>query len=111
MQAERALSEAVVRSEAVVTSAEVFQEILHRHARSGRADAIEATFAALRAVVDTVYPIELADVERARRLLATTPTLSARDALHVAVMQARDIGRIMSFDSAFDGIPGIERVV
>jgi predicted nucleic acid-binding protein len=49
-------------------------------------------------------------VERARRLLATTPTLSARDAVHLAVMQARDVGRILSFDSGFDGIPGIVRV-
>lgn len=50
------------------------------------------------------------NMQRARRLLATTAALSARDALHVAVMQGRDIDRIMSFDSAFDGIPGIETV-
>jgi predicted nucleic acid-binding protein len=57
-----------------------------------------------------IYRIELLDVERARRLVLTTPRLSARDALHVAVMQGRDIGRIMSFDRAFDGIPGIVRL-
>ena len=62
------------------------------------------------AIVDVVYPIERADVERARRLLRTTSRLSARDAVHVAVMQGRDIGRIMSFDGGFDGIPGIERL-
>jgi uncharacterized protein len=60
--------------------------------------------------VDVVYPIERSDVERARRLLRTTPRLSARDAMHVAVMQGRDIGRILSFDAAFDGIPGIVRL-
>ena len=70
----------------------------------------EATFAALRAVVDVVLPIEFADVERARRLLMTTPGLSARDALHVAVMQGHDIGRIMSFDAGFDRISGIHRI-
>ena len=43
-------------------------------------------------------------------LLRTTRTLSARDALHVAVMQGRDIDRILSFDVGFDGIPGIDRV-
>jgi hypothetical protein len=36
--------------------------------------------------------------------------LSARDAIHVAVMQGRDIDRILSFDSGFDGIPGIVRL-
>jgi len=36
--------------------------------------------------------------------------LSARDAIHVAVMQGRDVGRILSFDAAFDGIPGIIRL-
>jgi predicted nucleic acid-binding protein len=64
----------------------------------------------LLGVVDVVYPVERADVERARRLLRTTPRLSARNAVHLAVMQARDIGRILSFDSAFDGIPGVIRL-
>ena len=50
------------------------------------------------------------DVERARRLLRTTPTLSARDAVHIALMQGRDIDRILTFDTGFDGIPGIVRL-
>ena len=36
--------------------------------------------------------------------------MSARDAIHVAVMQGRDIGTVMSFDRGFDGIPGIIRL-
>lgn len=36
--------------------------------------------------------------------------LSARDAIHIAVMQGHDVGRILSFDSVFDGFPGIVRV-
>jgi hypothetical protein len=71
---------------------------------------MDAAFDALLAIVDVVYPVERADVERARRLLRTTPRLSARDALHVAVMQARDVGRILTFDRGFDGIPGIVRL-
>jgi len=43
-------------------------------------------------------------------ILHTTLTLSARDAIHLAVMQGRDIGRILSFDAGFDGIPGIVRL-
>lgn len=108
--ARRALEEAVAAGESLCSDAEVLQEILHRYTAIRRPDDIDPAFDALTGVVDVVYPIERADVERARRLLATTPTLSARDAIHVAVMQGRDIGRILSFDAGFDGIPGIVRV-
>lgn len=101
---------AVAANETLCTSAEVFQEILHRYRAVGRSADIDAAFAALRGLTDVVYPIELTDVERARRLLRTTPALSARDALHAAVMQARDVDRILSFDRGFDGLPGIERL-
>jgi predicted nucleic acid-binding protein len=109
-RAQRALETLARDGERIVTDVEVFQEILHRYHLTGRAEAIDPVFAILRRVVDVVYPIEFDDVQRARRILATTPRLSARDALHVAVMQAHDVGRILSFDRGFDGIPGIERV-
>ena len=108
--ARRALEEAVAAGESLCTNAEVLQEILHRYTAIRRPEDIDPAFDALLAIVDVVYPIERGDVERARRLLATTPRLSARDAIHVSVMQGRDIGRIMSFDSGFDGLPGIVRV-
>ena len=105
--ARRALEEAVAGGESLCSDAEVLQEILHRYTAIRRPDDIDPAFAALTGVVDVVYSIERADVERTRRLLATTPTLSARDAIHLAVMQGRDIDRILSFDAGFDGIPGI----
>ena len=108
--ARRALEEAVAAGQSLCTNAEVLQEILHRYTAIGRRENIDTAFDALLGVVDVVYPIERADVDRARRLLRTSPTLSARDAVHVAVMQGRDIDRILSFDSGFDGIPGIVRV-
>jgi predicted nucleic acid-binding protein len=108
--ARRLLEDAVADGEVLCSDVEVLQEILHRYASIDRRDKIEPAFNSLIAVTDVIYPIELLDVERARRLVLTTPRLSARDALHVAVMQGRDIGRIMSFDRAFDGIPGIVRL-
>jgi predicted nucleic acid-binding protein len=108
--ARRALEEAVAAGESLCTNAEVLQEILHRYTAVGRMDRIDPAFDAVLGVVDVVYPIERTDVERARRLLATAPTLSARDAVHLAVMQARDIGRILSFDTGFDGVLGIVRL-
>ena len=108
--ARRALEEAVAAGESLCTDAEVLQEILHRYTALRRPEGIDAAFDAVLAIVDVVYPIERADVERARRLLRTTPRLAARDAVHVAVMHGRDMDRIMTFDTGFDGIPGIVRV-
>lgn len=108
--ARRALEELVTAAEPLCTDAEVLQEILHRYMTARRADRIDPAFEAVFGVVDVVYPIERADVDRARRLLRTSRGLSARDAIHVAVMQGRDIGRILSFDAGFDGIPGIVRL-
>ena len=36
--------------------------------------------------------------------------VSARDALHLAIMERHRIPRIMSFDPRFAGFPGIERI-
>ena len=108
--ARRALEEAVAAGEALCTDAEVLQEILHRYTAIRRREEIDPAFDAITAVVDIVYPIERADVERARRILATAANLSARDAIHIAVMQGRDIGKILSFDAGFDGLPGIIRL-
>ena len=108
--ARRALEEAVAAGESLCTDAEVLQEILHRYTAVRRPADIDPAFDALLAIVDVVYPIERTDVERARRLLRTTPALSARDAVHIALMQGRDIDRILTFDTGFDGIPGIVRL-
>jgi predicted nucleic acid-binding protein len=108
--ARRALEEAIAGGESLCTDAEVLQEILHRYSAIRRPQDIDPAFDALLAVVDVVYPIERADVDRARRILHTTPTLSARDAVHIAVMQRRDLGQILSFDIGFDGLPGIVRL-
>ena len=109
-EARRAIEDAVAAAEVLCTDAEVFQEILHRYRAVGRSSDIDAAFAALHGIIDVTYPIEYADVDRGRRLLATTPRLSARDAIHLAVMQGRDVGRILSFDTGFDDIPGIVRL-
>ena len=107
----RAIAERAIEArERLVTDAEVFQEILHRYVAIRRPDAIEPCTSALLALVDEVFPIELEDVRRASSLVRASP-LAARDALHVAIMQRHGIDRIMSFDRAFDGIPGLTRLV
>jgi predicted nucleic acid-binding protein len=107
---QRLLERCVAEQERLVTDAEVLQEILHRYAAIARRDAIAPAFEALLSVVDEVFPIELADVERARDVLLAAPQLSARDALHAAVMQRRDVEAILTFDVGFDALPGISRL-
>jgi predicted nucleic acid-binding protein len=108
--ARRILETAIAAGERLVTDAEVFQEILHRYTTIDRRDAIEPAFEVLLEVVDDVLDIGRADVLAAKRLVMTASGLSARDAIHVAVMQRHDIGSIATFDAAFDGIPGIIRL-
>lgn len=104
------LEEAISGGERLVTSAEVLQEILHRYVAIERREAIRPALDAILGVVDEVYPVERADVEKAAEVLAGRLRVSARDALHVAVMTRRRVKRILSFDGGFDGVPGIERI-
>jgi predicted nucleic acid-binding protein len=103
------LERAITDGELLVTDAEALQEILHRYVAIERRDAIEPATAALLGVVDEVFPVERADVERARQIVLGT-RLSARDAVHLAIMRRRGIDRILTFDRAFDGIDGITRI-
>lgn len=107
--ARQLLETAIAARELLVTSAEVLQEILHRFVAINRRDAIQPAFDALLGVVDEVIAIESADVMRAREFVLGMPDLSARDALHAAVMARENIERIMTFDAAFDRVPGISR--
>jgi uncharacterized protein len=107
--ARRLLEDAVADGEVLCTDAEVLQEILHRYVAIRRPDDIDPAFEVLLSIVDVVYPIELADVERARRIVRRTAELSARDAVHLAIMQRHDIDEVLSFDAAFDGVAGIRR--
>ena len=108
--AKRWLEELVSGQERLVTDAEVLQEILHRYVSIERPDAIQPAFDALLGVVDEVFAVDQAAVERAKEIVLGQKGLSARDAVHVATMQIRGISRILSFDRGFDGFPGITRL-
>lgn len=108
--ARRALESCIARSERLVTSAEVLQEILHRYGAIKRRDAIQPAFDTLLGVVDEVFSVGEADVRSAKDLMSGLAALSARDALHVAVMKAHGVDRVMSFDRGFDAVGWLERV-
>jgi predicted nucleic acid-binding protein len=104
------LEQCISEGEKLVTDAEVLQEILHRYVAIQRKDAIQPAFDALLGVVDEVYSVELTDVERAKVILLGGSHVSARDAIHLAVMERHRVKRILSFDTGFDGHPGITRL-
>jgi len=106
----RLLEGVIGRGERLVTDAEVLQEILHRYHAIRRHDAIQPAFDALLRVVDEVHSIELEDVRRARELMSGMLSLSARDAVHVAIMQRHRIMRLLSFDAGFDQVGWLERL-
>ena len=95
----------------LVTDAEVLQEILHRYVAIDRRDAIQPAFDALLAVVDEVLSVNSAAVERAKQIVLEYRRLSARDAVHLSIMEQHGIERILSFDSGFDSFPGVTRIV
>lgn len=108
--ARRLLEHLVSERQRLVTDAEVLQEMLHRYAAIGRREAIQPAFDALLGIVDQVLPVDQAAAERAKEIVLGNSRLSARDALHVAVMERHGIERILSFDAGFDGIPGVARL-
>ncbi len=94
----------------LLTSSEVFQEILHRYISTERRDKIEPAFEVLRSLADEVVPVGEQDVFLAKDLVHAHPSLSARDALHAAVMRRRQIAEIVTFDRGFDKLSGIRRL-
>lgn len=107
--AQRVLERCIAGGERLVTDAEVLQEILRRYVAIKRRDAIQPAFDAVLGVVDEVLPVTLAEVERAKTIVQGWERLSARDALHLAVMERHNITSILSFDTGFDGFPGVSR--
>ena len=110
LDAQRLLERCISERIPMVTDAEVLQEILHRYVAIRRRDAIQPAFDVLLSVVEDVYPVDRRAVERAKTILLERGQLSARDALHAALMEQNGVSRIASFDTGFDSVPWIERV-
>lgn len=100
----------IAAGERLVTDAEVLQEVLHRYAAINRREAIEPVFRVILDVVDDVLAIEKRDVLRAGEIAQNRALLSARDAVHIAIMERHGIESILSFDADFDRWPGLKRI-
>lgn len=60
-------------------------------------------------LVDEVFPIEPENVQKAKTILLGKYGLSAREAIHLAVMEQGGVQRILSFDQGFDPYPNVRR--
>ena len=108
--AQRLLEQLVNSRARLVTDAQVLQEILHRYVAIDRRDAIQPAFDAVLGVVDQVLDVTRTMALRAKEIVMGHRRLSARDALHLSVMEEHSISQILSFDAGFDGYPGISRL-
>ena len=109
-EAQRLLERCIAERARLVTDVEVFQEILHRYVAIKRKDAIQPAFDTLTGVIDETFDVSLRHAQRAKEIVLGQSLLSARDAIHAAVMEAQGIDRILTFDVGFDAIPGLQRV-
>ncbi len=93
----------------ICTSVEVLQEILYRYVGLKRPDLAVEIYDLFSQLCPIVFPVSLADTDRARDLVRTQRGLGVRDAVHAAVMLNNDVKEIATFDEGFDGVPGIKR--
>lgn len=93
------------------TDAEVFQELLHRYLALRTWEKMRAALADFAALMSgRIEAMLWGDVERAAQLAPDYPALSARDLVHVAVMQRLGATHIVSADAGFDVVDAIERL-
>lgn len=90
--------------------AEVLQEILHRYRSIGRWADGRAVYSLARRIVPLVLPITAETLDEARDLMDLYPGLSARDALHAAVVRHSGAQAICSYDRDFDRIEDLRRI-
>lgn len=106
----RILGMVVHDPEASITNAEVLREMLHRYLATDRwtlGREVVTSFAELMAGrIESVY---LRDVLLAAELANEHQGVSARNLVHAAVMRRLQIAQIISADSDFGRVPGIER--
>ena len=92
-----------------VIDIEALQEILHFYSRRGELNRGIESVEGLISRLPNIVPITTTEIATAMRLLAETPDLSARDAIHAAVVFEHNLEGIISADRDFVRVPGIRR--
>jgi predicted nucleic acid-binding protein len=94
----------------LVTDSEVLQEILYRYFSIQKPLAAKTVYRATVDMCDEILPIAESHTARALELLLQYPSLSPRDALHIATMEGRGLRNILSTDCDFDEVKEIRRI-
>ena len=89
--------------------AETLQEILHFYSRREELDKGTEIVERLLSRFTNIIPISATEIRVAMRLMSETRNLSARDAIHAAVVIEHGLEGIVSTDQDFDRIPGLSR--
>lgn len=97
------------RPEEYAINAEALQEVLHVYSNRGETARGINEVEALLNLRTVIIPITVAEIRAATRLIRETPGLSARDAIHAAVVMVHGLDGIISADRGFDRIPGLRR--
>jgi uncharacterized protein len=92
------------------TSTEVLQEVLYRYVGLRRPDLAVEVYDLFVGLCSTVFPVTLADTDRARDLVRRGIAASVRDLVHAAVMLNNDVATVATFDAGFDNVPGVSRL-
>lgn len=92
--------EHVDSGEALVSSAEVLQELLHAYVPVNRLETLDAALTLAHARLGSIWAVDADDVELARALIDRHPSLGARDLLHLACCERRGVTRVHTYDRA-----------
>jgi predicted nucleic acid-binding protein len=93
-----------------VTNTEVLQEILYRYFSIERGTLGEIVYQSMIEFCIDIFPVRVADTDKALEILKRVKGITSRDAVHAATMIHNGIGEIISTDPHFDLIDEIKRI-
>ena len=88
---------------------EALQEVLYVYSSRGELETGTGIIERLMARLPSIISITAAEITIAMRLMAETRNLSARDAIHAAVVIEHGLEGIVSADQDFDRVLGLRR--
>jgi len=97
-EAREFFEESLTTNRALVTSAEVLQELMHAYLPVGRTATLQAALELASSTIETLWPLEIEDVLHASHLIEAHTELGARDLIHLACCQRRGVTAIKTFD-------------
>jgi predicted nucleic acid-binding protein len=90
--------------------AQVLQEIIRRYRALNRWTDGKRVYSLARDLFPEVLPVTGEVMDRAKELVDRDQSVSARDAVHAAVVMVQGLSGICTFDDDFDRIPECVRV-